>query len=84
MKTIRLALNLAALLGVAFTAELHADMLNPMDFTSLDAFGVTNGAYVIDTDALTITETKDVSTNVLFTNPINPNHPQEFYRLIEP
>ena len=67
MKSKKLILNLAALLSVAFTTQLHADMLDPMDYASLGAFDVTNGAYVIDTDALTISETNGVSTNLLFT-----------------
>ncbi len=47
----------AALLGIALTTQLHADLLNPTNFVSLGTFDVTNGAYVIDTDALTISET---------------------------
>ena len=55
---------LAALLSVAFTTQLHADLLDPLDFTSLGTFNVTNGSYIIDTDAVTITETNGVSTNL--------------------
>ena len=71
MKTQLVPHLLAGLLGVAFTTQLHADMLDPMDFASLGAFDVTNGAYVIDTDALTISETNASSTNLLFTGVID-------------
>ena len=57
----------ATLIGVAFTTQLHADLLNPTNFTSLGTFDVTNGNYIIDTDALTISETNASSTNLLFT-----------------
>ena len=46
-------------------------LLNPTNFTSLGTFDVTNGGYVIDTDALTISETNGVSTNLLFTGVID-------------
>ena len=46
----RLTHLMATLLGVVFTAELHADTLDPLDFTSLGTFNVTNGGYIIDTD----------------------------------
>jgi hypothetical protein len=59
-------LTWAALLSVAFTTQLRADLLDPLDFTSLGTFNVTNGGYIIDTDALTITQTNGVSTNILF------------------
>ena len=59
MKT-KLIRNWASLLGVAFTTQLHADLLNPTNFASLGTFDVTNGAYVIDTDALTISGTNGV------------------------
>ena len=62
---------LAALLGVAFTLPLHANTLDPLDFASLGTFNVTNGGYIIDTDALTLSETNGVSTNVLFTGVID-------------
>jgi hypothetical protein len=62
---------MAALLGVVFTAELHADTLDPLDFASLGTFNVTNGGYIIDTDALTISETNASSTNTLFTGVID-------------
>ena len=58
---------LAVLLGIAVTTQLRADLLNPTNFTSLGTFDVTNGGYVIDTDALTISETNATSTNTLFT-----------------
>lgn len=67
----KLTIGLAALLGVAFAIELHANPLDPLDFTSLGTFNVTNGAYVIDTDALTISETNASSTNILFTGVID-------------
>lgn len=63
--------NLAMLLGVVFTAEIHADTLDPLDFTSLGTFNVTNGGYIIDTDAVMITETNASSTNILFTGVID-------------
>ena len=71
MKTRLTQYLLAALLGVAFAAELHADTLDPLDFTSLGTFNVTNGGYVIDTDALTISETNASATNILFTGVID-------------
>lgn len=67
----KLILTWAALLGVAFTTQLHADLLDPLDFTSLGTFNVTNGGYIIDTDALTISQTNGVATNLLFTGVID-------------
>ena len=64
---LKLFLLCATLASVAFTSQLHADTLNPLNFTSLGTFDVTNGGYIIDTDALTISETNGVSTNLLFT-----------------
>ena len=84
MKTRFTQYLLAALLCFAFATALHADLLNPTNFASLGTFCVTNGAYVTDTDAFTISRTNASSTNVLFTKPTSPNHPQEFYRLVEP
>jgi hypothetical protein len=60
LKTTKPILIVAALIGIAFTTQLHADLLNPTNFTSLGTFDVTNGAYVIDTDALTISDTNGV------------------------
>jgi len=60
----KLLLTWAALLSVAFTTQLRAELLDPLDFTSLGTFNVTNGGYIIDTDAVTITETNGVSTNL--------------------
>jgi len=71
MKANKLPLAWAALLSVAFTTQLRADLLDPMDFTSLGTFNVTNGGYIIDTDALTISQTNGVATNLLFTGVID-------------
>jgi len=60
----KLLLTWAALLSVAFTTQLRAGVLDPLDFTPLGTFNVTNGGYIIDTDAVTITETNGVSTNL--------------------
>jgi hypothetical protein len=49
----------------------RAALLDPLDFTSLGTFNVTNGGYIIDTDALTISQTNGVSTNLLFTGVID-------------
>ena len=57
----------ATLIGVAFTTQLHAAPLNPLNFTSLGTLDLSNGTFVIDTDALTISETNASSTNLLFT-----------------
>jgi hypothetical protein len=42
----------------------RADLLDPLDFTPLGTFKVTNGGYLIDTDALTISQTNGVATNL--------------------
>ena len=42
----------------------RADLLDPLDFTPLGTFNVSNGGYIIDTDALTITQTNGVATNL--------------------
>ena len=60
----KLLLTWAALLSVTFTTRLRAELLDPLDFTPLGTFIVTNGGYIIDTDAVTITETNGVSTNL--------------------
>ena len=60
----KLLLTWAALLSVAFTTQLRAGVLDPLDFTPLGTFNVTNGSYIIDTDAVTITQTNSVSTNL--------------------
>ena len=71
MKTNKLLLLCVTLFSVAFTTQLHADVLNPTNFTSLGTFDVTNGGYIIDTDALTISEVNGGSTNLLFTGVID-------------
>jgi len=53
------------LLPLFLTGSLsRADLLDPLDFNSLGTFNVTNGSYIIDTDAVTITQTNSVSTNL--------------------
>lgn len=60
------------LLTLCLSANLaRADVLDPLDFTSLGKFNVTNGGYIIDTDALTISQTNGVATNLLFTGVID-------------
>jgi hypothetical protein len=60
------------LLPLCLTASLaRADLLDPLDFTPLGTFNVTNGGYIIDTDAVTISQTNGVSTNLLFTGVVD-------------
>jgi hypothetical protein len=62
---------MAALLGVAFTPRLCATPLNSLNFMPLGTLDLSNRTFVIDTDALTISETNGVSTNVLITGVVD-------------
>lgn len=58
----RLTLAVSAVLVFVATESVHADPLNPLDFTSLGTLNLSGGSFTIDTDALTIVGDADPNT----------------------